>query len=130
MRFVRDLAPNGGSGRPSGPSGPAPHGFPFRLVWSQPVASRDRQRGLFPTALLCIFLGGVVLGAGGRDADETPRVFRAAAASLLSTGGVLLVIGGAALLIRKATRPLPKLTLAATSGAGEELTSTRKEDPQ
>ena len=129
MRFVRDLAPNGGSGRPSGPSGPAPRGFPF-LVWSQPVGGRDRQRGLFPTALLCIFLGGVVLGAGGRNAGETPRVFRAAAASLLSTGGVLLVIGGAALLLRKATRSVPKLTLAALTEAGEEPASTRKEDPQ
>ena len=130
MRFVRDLAPNGGSRRPSGPSGPAPHGFPFRLVWSQSDAGRDRQRGLFPTALLCIFLGGVVVGAGGRDAGETPRAFRAAAASLLSTGGVLLVIGGAALLIRKATKPVPKLTLAALAGAGEEQAPTRKEDPQ
>ena len=129
MRFVRDLAPNGGSGRSSGPSGPAPHGFPF-LVWSQPVAGRDRQRGLFPTALLCIFLGGVVVGAGGRDAGQTPRVFRAAAASLLSTGGVLLVIGGAALLIRKVTKSVPKLTLAALGEASEEPAQTRKEDPQ
>ena len=129
MRFESDVAPNGNSGRPSGPSGPASHGFPF-LAWSQPVASRDRQRGLFPTALLCIFLGGVVVGAGGRNAGETPRVFRAAAASLLSTGGVLLVIGGAAPLIRKATKSVPKLTLAALSEAGEEPASTRKEDPQ
>jgi hypothetical protein len=130
VRFESDFAPNGNSGRPSGPSGPAPHGFPFRLVWSQLVAGRDRQRGLFPTALLCIFLGGVVAGAGGRDAGATPRVFRAAAASLLSTGGVLLVIGGAALLIRKATKSVPKLTLAALAEAGEEPASTRKEDPQ
>lgn len=129
MRLVRDLAPNGGSGRPSGPSGPAPHGFPF-LAWSQSVAGRDRQRGLFPTALLCIFLGGVVVGAGGRNAGETPRVFRAAAASLLATGGVLLVIGGAALLIRKATKSEPKLTLAALAEAGDEPATTRKEDPQ
>jgi len=70
------------------------------------------------------------MGTGGRTAGETPRVFRAAAASLLSTGGVLLVIGGAALLIRKATKPVPKLTLAALGGAGEEPASTRKEDPQ
>jgi hypothetical protein len=101
------------------------------LVVSRPDAARDRQRGLFPTALLCIFLGGVVVGAGGRDAGETPRIFRAAAASFLSTGGVLLVVGGAALLVRKVTKSARKLTLADPYPAGEEVpSSTRKEDPQ
>lgn len=72
-----------------------------------------------------------MVGAGGRDAGETPRIFRAAAASLLATGGVLFVVGGAALLIQKARKSAPSLTLADPAEAGEELVSSmRKEDPQ
>ena len=133
MRFVRDLAPNGKSGRPSGPSGPVPPGFSLKLVWSQPSTTLNRQRGLFPTALLCIFLGGVVVGAGGRDADQTPRVFRAAAASLLATGGLLILVGGASILILKhrAGKSGSSLSLAApVLAGGEPESSLRKEDQQ
>jgi len=58
----------------------------MKLVWSQ--ASRrtdDRPRTLLLVSVLCLFLGGVVVGAGGRDLREAPRPVRAAIASLLST---------------------------------------------
>jgi hypothetical protein len=102
-----------------------------RLIWSQPATPQDRQRGLLPTALICIFLGGVVVNAGGRDAGQTPRIFRAAAASLLATGSVLFLIGGASLLFQKARRSGPTLTLADSAEAGgESESSLRKEDQQ
>ena len=86
----------------------------MRLVWSQRSRpSDDRPRSLLLVSVLCIFLGGVVVGAGGRDLAEAPRPVRAAFASLLTTGGVLFVIGVALLLIRKSRRPGPaRLTLA------------------
>ena len=103
----------------------------MRLVWSQPATPQDRQRGLLPTALICIFLGGVVVNFGGRDAGQTPRVFRAAAASLLATGGVLFLVGGASLLLQKARKSGPALTLASPVEAGREPESSlRKEDQQ
>jgi hypothetical protein len=71
------------------------------------------------------------VNAGGRDAGQTPRVFRAAAASLLATGGVLFFIGGASLLFQKARRSGPTLTLADPAEAGgESESSLRKEDRQ
>ena len=74
----------------------------LRLVWSQPSRrSDDRPRSLLLVALLCIFLGGVVVGAGGRDLAEAPRPVRAAFASLLTTGAVLFVIGLAMAAIRR-----------------------------
>jgi hypothetical protein len=86
----------------------------MKLVWSQ--ASRpsyDRPRSLLLVSVLCIFLGGVVVGAGGRDLAEAPRPVRAAFASLLSTGGVLFVLGMALLLVRKSRKPGPaRLSLA------------------
>ncbi|MGH9400122.1 MAG: hypothetical protein ACRD00_07120 [Thermoanaerobaculia bacterium] len=117
MRFARDLAPNGKA---------------VRLVWSQPASVQDRQRGLLPTALICILLGGAVMGAGGWDAEKAPRVFRAAAAGLLATGGLLVFVGAAALLLQKARKPGHTLTLAAPSEtAGQESESSlRKEDQQ
>lgn len=103
----------------------------MRLVWSQPATPQGRQRGLFPTALICIFLGGVVVNAGGRDAGQTPRVFRAAAASLLATGGVLFLVGGASLLFQKVRKSVPTLTLAdPVEAGGEPESSLRKEDQQ
>jgi hypothetical protein len=86
----------------------------MRLVWSQRSRpSDDRPRSLLLVSVLCIFLGGVVVGAGGRDLAEAPRPVRAAFASLLTTGGVLFVLGVALLLIRKSRRPGPaRLTLA------------------
>lgn len=102
-----------------------------RLVWSQPATREDRQRSLLPTALICVFLGGVVVNAGGRDAGQSPRVFRAAAASLLATGGVLFLVGGASVLLQKAKRSGRTLTLAGPVEAGDEPESPlRKEDQQ
>ncbi len=86
----------------------------MRLVWSQPARqSDDRPRSLLLVAVLCIFLGGVVVGAGGRDLEEAPRPVRAAFASLLTTGAVLFVVGLALLAIRRGKRPGPaRLSLA------------------
>jgi hypothetical protein len=117
VRFARDLAPNGKG---------------VRLVWSQPASSQDRQRGLIPTALICIVLGGAVVGAGGGSTEKVPRAYRAAAAGLLATGGLLVFVGAAAMLFQKARKSGPTLTLAAPSDAAgrESSSSLRKEDQQ
>jgi hypothetical protein len=85
-----------------------------RLVWSQPTRpSQDRPRFVLLLSVLCIFLGGVVVGAGGRDLTDSPRPVRAAAASLLTTGAALFVIGVVLLLARKGKKSAsPHLTLA------------------
>jgi hypothetical protein len=90
----------------------------LKLVWSQPSRrSDDRPRSLLLVALLCIFLGGVVVGAGGRDLAEAPRPVRAAFASLLTTGAVLFVIGLALAAIRKSRKRGPaRLSLASPPG--------------
>lgn len=86
----------------------------MKLVWSQPsLRSDDRPRNLLLIAVLCIFLGGVVVGAGGRDLAEAPRAVRAAFASLLTTGAVLFVVGVALAAFRRGRRPGPaRLSLA------------------
>ena len=62
----------------------------MRLVWSQPTRRADeRPRNVLLVSVLCLFLGGVVVGAGGRDLAQAPRPVRAAFASLLTTGGLL-----------------------------------------
>ena len=80
-------------------------GFPMprlRLVSSQPFRrSEDRPRSVLLIAVLCIFLGGVVVGAGGRDLAQAPRPIRAVFASLLSTGAVLFVLGVTLLVFRR-----------------------------
>jgi hypothetical protein len=74
----------------------------LRLVSSQPFRrSEDRPRSVLLIAVLCIFLGGVVVGAGGRDLAQAPRPIRAVFASLLSTGAVLFVLGVTLLVFRK-----------------------------
>jgi hypothetical protein len=101
----------------------------MKLVWSQRSRpAYDRPRSLLLVSVLCIFLGGVVVGAGGRDLAEAPRPVRAAFASLLSTGGVLFVLGMALLLIRKSRKPgQARLSLAkpleggSTSEAGRHF---------
>ena len=109
----------------------------MRLVWSQPATPHDREPRLLPTALICILLGGAVANAGGRDARHPSRVFRAAAASLLATGGALFLVGGAALVRHKhkqkrrhrARKSASSLTLAvAIDAGGEREPSLRKED--
>jgi len=85
-----------------------------RLVSSQPTRrSDDPPRTLLLVSVLCIFLGGSVVGAGGRDLAEAPRAVRAAFASLLTTGAVLFVLGVALAVARKGKKPGPaRLSLA------------------
>jgi hypothetical protein len=84
-----------------------------RLVWSQPSRStHDRARHLLLLSVLCIFLGGTLVGTGGRDPREAPRALRAAVASLLSTGAVFLLIGITLFAVRKPKKPAARLSLA------------------
>ena len=89
----------------------------MRLVWSQPARrSDDRPRTVLLVSILCLFLGGVVVGAGGRDLAQAPRPVRAAFASLLTTGGLLFFWGLALLAIRKTKKEAPaRLTLAGSN---------------
>jgi hypothetical protein len=91
----------------------------MRLVWSQPArSSDDRPRSLLLVSVLCIFLGGVVVGAGGRDLAAAPRPVRAVFASLLTTGAVLFVFSVALLAVRKSKgRGTARLRLAAPTDA-------------
>jgi hypothetical protein len=85
----------------------------MRLVWSQPSRpTQDRARHLLLLSILCIFLGGTLAGAGGRDPRQDPRALRAAVASLLSTGAVFLLIGIALAAVRKTRKPAAPLSLA------------------
>ena len=77
----------------------------MKLVWSQPARRvEDRPRNLLLVAVLCIFLGGVVVGAGGRDLAEAPRPVRAIFASLLTTGAVMFVAAVVLAAVRRGTR--------------------------
>jgi hypothetical protein len=89
----------------------------MKLVWSQPARrSDDRLRSLLLVSVLCLFLGGAVVGAGGRDLEQAPRPVRAAFASLLTTGGVLFVLSLALMAVRKSRKPGPaRLTLAGSA---------------
>ncbi len=85
----------------------------MRLVWSQPSRpAHDRARHLLLLSVLCIFLGGTLVGVGGRDPSEAPRPLKAAVASLLSTGGVFFLIGIALAAIRKVRKTTASLSLA------------------
>lgn len=98
----------------------------MKLVWSQPTRqSVDRPRSLLLVSVLCLFLGGVVVGAGGRDLAEAPRPVRAAFASLLTTGAVLFVLSLAMMAVRRSRKPgRARLTIAreddATNGNDSE----------
>jgi len=84
-----------------------------RLVWSQTSRpTHDRARQVLLLSVLCLFLGGTLAGAAGRDPREAPRHFRAAVASLLSTGGVFLILGVALLAIQKPRKSSATLSLA------------------
>src|SRR5262245_55737846 len=91
----------------------------MKLVWSQPTRqSDDRPRSLLLVSVLCLFLGGVVVGAGGRDLAEAPRPVRAAFASLLTTGAVLFVVSLALMAVRRGRKPgRARLTIAHTGDA-------------
>jgi hypothetical protein len=83
-----------------------------KLVWSHTAPrSNDRARSLLLISVLCLFLGGVVVGGGGGDLRNAPRPVRAAIASLLTTGGVLFLFGVVLLAIRK-SRPAGRAPLA------------------
>lgn len=85
----------------------------MRLVWSQPSRPvQDRARHLLLLSVLCLFLGGILAGAAGRDPRQTPRAFRAAVASLLGTGGVFFLLGLARLAVEKARKTPTNLSLA------------------
>jgi hypothetical protein len=85
----------------------------MRLVWSQPSRpAHDRARHLLLLSVLCIFLGGTLLGAGGRDPRDAPRPLRAAVAALLSTGAVFLLLGIALAAARRTKKPATPLSLA------------------
>ena len=86
----------------------------MRLVWSQSGRRPDdRPRTVLLVSVLCLFLGGVVVGAGGRDLEQAPKPVRAAFASLLTTGGLLFLWGLALLALRKTKKEDPvRLTLA------------------
>ena len=77
-------------------------------------------------AVLCLFLGGVVVGAGGRDLREAPRPVRAAIASLLTTGGVLFLLGIVLLAVRRPrAAPRTRLTLANSPDTSAERETDR-----
>jgi hypothetical protein len=63
-------------------------------------------------SILCLFLGGTLTGAGGRDPREAPGPLRAAVASLLSTGGVFFLLGIALAAIQKSKKTTASLSLA------------------
>ena len=99
----------------------------MRLVWSQPAPrANDRARSLLLISVLCLFLGGVVVGAGGHDLRDTPRPVRAAIASLLTTGAVLFLFGVVMLAIRK-SRPAERsgLSIAHSADASAETETDR-----
>jgi hypothetical protein len=81
----------------------------MKLVWSQPAVPRSRNQTILPVSLVFIFLGGALAGAGGRDA---PRVWRASAASLLSTGGLFFVAGAFSAMRRRRSLSRASLSLA------------------
>jgi len=80
----------------------------MRLIWSQPASPADRPRTLVLLGVVCIFFGGAVVG---RPGPESPRVFRAAAASLVGTGLLVCLAGGVSLVLQR-RKPGPALTLA------------------
>jgi hypothetical protein len=81
----------------------------MKLVWSQPAVPRSRPQTILPVSLVFIFLGGALAGAGGREA---PRVWRASAASLLSTGGLFFMAGALAAVRRRRAISRAHLSLA------------------
>jgi hypothetical protein len=98
----------------------------MKLVWSQPSSAVDRPRQVLLLAVVCLFLGGLV---GGRN--DSPRPFRAAAASLFATGGLFFFAGAAGLALRKRRSGARRLTLAASCNPTAEpdpLSGLREEE--
>jgi hypothetical protein len=100
----------------------------MRLVWSQPSAPQGRARSLLLVSVICIFLGGVVFGRLG--IGDGPRPVRAAAASLLLTGGLLFIVGVAGLILRRASRSSARLSLAPPLPSDPHPLSSFQEEEQ
>ena len=100
----------------------------MRLVWSQPSAPQGRARSLLLLAVICIFLGGVVFGRPG--ISESPRPVRAAAASLLLTGGLLFIVGAVGLALQRMRRSSARLSLAPSSPTDPQPLSSFQEEEQ
>ena len=96
----------------------------MKLVWSQPASSADRPRSLFLLGVVCIFFGGAVVG---RPGPESPRAFRAAAASLVGTGLLVCLAGGVSLALQR-RKPGPALTLADPSRPASDGDGLREEE--
>ncbi|MDQ6893574.1 MAG: hypothetical protein M3167_12945 [Acidobacteriota bacterium] len=96
----------------------------MKLVWSQPASSADRPRSLLLLGVVCIFFGGAVVG---RPGPESPRLFRAAAASLVGTGLLVCLAGGVSLALQR-RRPGPALTLADPSRPASDGDGLREEE--
>lgn len=99
----------------------------MRLVWSQPSSSADRPKSLVLMGVVCIFFGGAVVGRAG--APDTPRAFRAAAASLVGTGFLACLAGGAAFIFQR-RKPGPSLTLADSSQTSPDPAASLREEEQ
>lgn len=99
----------------------------MRLVWSQPSSSADRPKSLVLLGVVCIFFGGAVVGRPG--ALDTPRAFRAAAASLVGTGFLACLAGGAAFIFQR-RKPGPPLTLADSSETSPDSAASLREEEQ
>ena len=96
----------------------------MKLVWSQPASSADRPRSLLLLGVVCIFFGGAVVG---RPGPESPRAFRAAAASLVGTGLLVCLAGGVSLALQR-RKPGPALTLADPSRPASDGEGLREEE--
>jgi len=79
-------------------------------------------------SVICIFLGGVVFGRPG--IEDGPRPVRAAAASLLLTGGLLFIVGVAGLILQRASRSSVRLSLAPPSTSDPHPLSSFQEEEQ
>ncbi len=97
----------------------------MRLVWSQSSSSADRPKSLVLLGVVCIFFGGAVVARPG--APDTPRAFRAAAASLVGTGFLACLAGGAAFLFQR-RKPGPPLTLADSETPPDPGANLREEE--
>lgn len=110
----------------------SPESFPsefrssfMRLVWSQPSSSADRPKSLVLMGVVCIFFGGAVVGRPG--SADTPRAFRAAAASLVGTGFLACLAGGAAFIFQR-RKPGPSLSLADPDTSADAAAPMREEE--
>ncbi len=79
-------------------------------------------------AVICVFLGGVVLERPG--IADGPRPMRAAAASLLLTGGLLFIVGAAGMMLERARRSGARPSLAPPLSSDPRPLSSFQEEEQ